>query len=631
MNTLGLNSGISLLRRTQKNIRFLGSGTLVVWIFCLPCLSAQDTDTTLWMDEVSITDQQMIGYEADTIPISDVTARMNSLTDILRTESNVYFRNFGPGSSSTVSMFGSRSNEVALVWNGIKIANPMLGVNDYSLISVADLTSLRIARQGTSSIYGAGSSAGAIILGQEIDNTSHPVTLSAGWSTLNKIKLAGSYSQTKGSWKSRTTVSGFTSQNDYRYTTLDGKENRLPHAHSHSINASHHSEFHLRSNQSLSLSLWARNHFREIPPTLTESRSEADQSDQFIRSLIQYQNLQTRHKLHLKAYYGSQKQIYQNPLIKLNATHIFENAQFRMDNQWQPFNELYVKYGVQNNFFSSRSDNYQGTKNQNRISVYSQIQYDLDRIPLELILLLQPQWVSGQKPGWTTEIKARISQAKMGLWTIYANHNIVWPTLNDLYWNPGGNPALLPEHNRIVGLIWKKNWADHFHHSLSMYHKWAENWIQWLPSDLGYWRPVNAVEGRSQGLNLEVEKIWSSGLEIFGGYQYVRTVILDEISNNNQTIYSPRHMWSVRGHYKLGQRWELQAIGEYTSTRYVTRDHSQSLNPYFLCHSTIVYKLRNMDCTLGLQLKNIFDREYQGIINRPMPGRQIQINTLIKF
>src|SRR5690606_27278953 len=210
------------------------------------------------------------------------------------------------------------SNEVALIWNGIKVANPMLGVNDYSLISPTSLTSLHIARVGTSTIYAAGSSAGAIILGQEIEPGNKSVSLSAGWSTLRELKIAGAYNQSGGLWQSRTSIDGATGPNNFPYSASSGKTERLPHASHRYFKASHHSDLRPWNHQILSFSVWARAISRDIPPPLSEARSEASQSDRFIRSVFQYQTLQSRHKLHLNAYYGYQGQSYKNPLINLH-------------------------------------------------------------------------------------------------------------------------------------------------------------------------------------------------------------------------------------------------------------------------------------------------------------------------
>ncbi len=622
-----------VMKNSAKNKRAGYERILVLTVLLIwqTHLFTQQADTIIWMDELSVAGRSLIGTEADSLDVTDPVNRMGTLTDLLRTESNIYFRDFGPGSSSTISMFGSKSNEVALVWNGIKVANPMLGVNDYSMISPADMTSLRVARVGSSTAYGSGSGAGAILLDQGIGESAYPVSLSAGWSSINQLTGAIDYTRSEGKWKSRTSVSGQISKNNYSYTNLAGDQDKLPHARSHFLNASHHSEFHVASNQSWTMSIWTRKHYREIPPLLTESRSEADQADAFVRSVVQYHYLQPRHRLHIKAYYGFQNQHYQNPLISLNAHHRFRNGQLRMDNEWQPVPKIYVKYGLQNNYFSSLSDNYRNHEMQNRISTYAQAHYELNILPLEVILLGQPEWVSGQKTGWTTEMKIRYQHALFGRWSIFANKNIVWPTLNDLYWVPGGNPDLLPEHNRMGGLSWKKDWPENLQSSTTFYYREANNWIQWLPGDLGFWSPVNAHKGRSFGMNVELQKDFNKHVSTKGGYQFVRTFVLDERAAHHQAIYTPRHMWSIHGSYHINTQWEVRLYGEFTSTRYVTKDHSVLLKPYFLGHAVLNYNVRNLPWTIGLQVRNLFDTDYQGIKNRPMPGRQFEFNTHIKI
>jgi len=611
-----------------KYIPHLALAGLLIW---QTHLYAQHADTTVWIDEISVSARSLIETETDTIDVTDPINRISTLTDLLRNRSNIYFRDFGPGSSSTISMFGSKSNEVALIWNGIQVANPMLGVNDYSMISTADLTSLRVARVGSSTVYGSGSGAGAILLDQGIGQSVYPLTVSAGWSSINQLAGAADYTRSEGKWKSRTSVSGQTSKNNYRYTNLTGKKEKLLHAQSHFLNASHHSEFHTDSTQYWAMSIWARKQYREIPPLLTESRSEAEQSDAFVRSVVQYRYLQPRHRLHIKAYYGFQSQHYQNPLIRLNAHHRFQNAQLRMDNEWQPVHKIYLRYGLRNNYFNSRSDNYRDRQMQNRISVYAQAQYDLSVLPLELILLGQPEWVSGQEVGWTTEIKMQYHHSQWGRWMIFANTNIVWPTLNDLYWTPGGNPDLLPEQNRLGGLTWNKNWAKNLRSNMTLYYRRANNWIQWLPGDPGFWSPVNAYKGRSFGVNAELQKDFNKYFQVKGGYQFVRTFVLDESDVHYQAIYTPKHMWSIHGSYNVNKQWELRLFGEFTSTRYVTMDHSVLLEPYFLGHAAIIYYAKNLPWTIGVQVRNLFDVDYQGIKNRPMPGRQFELNTHIKI
>lgn len=604
----------------------------LLWIFLSTVckLPAQDADTTVWFESISISSSSLIDDDIDSISLDEFPGQ---IMDALRREANIYFRDFGPGSSSTVSMFGSRSNEVALIWNGIKISNPMLGVNDYSMISPTSLTGLKIAPPGHATIFGAGSSAGAIILEQGLSSEIESGTASFGWSTLQSWNAHGSINAGKQSWQSRTSATFNQSSNNFPYTTLDGHRKKLPHARSENLDVNHHSAWDTKNNKQVQLSVWGRNHFREIPPTLTEVQSEADQSDKFIRSLFQFHLLQPVHKWNLKAYHGYQQQIYRNPLIDIHATHVYQQFQGRIDNSWDIGDGFFLRYGANANYFTSHSDNYQGKKSQTRLATYGQLQYRLSN-DLQLTALIQPEWVTGLEhtgTGWTSEFKFRYRHEQWGIWKVFILQNIVWPTLNDLYWTPGGNPELQQEQNKMAGLSWERRWPFRLTHSLTFYWKWGKNWIQWIPTDLGFWRPFNTLEGQNLGIRMELSHKWGTELEVKGGYQYVKSTTSDGNFSWQQSIYSPRHMWNLGGQYFINDSWIFYLLGEYTSTRYVTRDHTQSLKPYFLCHSSVMYQFKKPALKLGLQVSNWFNIQYQGIINRPMPGRQIQLTSQIKF
>ncbi len=81
------------------------------------------------------------------------------------------------------------------------------------------------------------------------------------------------------------------------------------------------------------------------------------------------------------------------------------------------------------------------------------------------------------------------------------------PTLNDLYWQPGGNPGLRPEEGYTgeVSLLWSVSADKHSANtSLTGYYSQINDWILWLPGFKGYWEPVNLSEVRSYGLEYQL-------------------------------------------------------------------------------------------------------------------------------
>ena len=83
------------------------------------------------------------------------------------------------------------------------------------------------------------------------------------------------------------------------------------------------------------------------------------------------------------------------------------------------------------------------------------------------------------------------------------------PTLNDLYYLPGGNPDLKSEKGTLVdfgsGDDFKLG-SNQIHAGISFFYSRVNNWIIWLPTFQGFWEPGN------------IEKVVSRGLEANAGW-----------------------------------------------------------------------------------------------------------------
>ena len=85
------------------------------------------------------------------------------------------------------------------------------------------------------------------------------------------------------------------------------------------------------------------------------------------------------------------------------------------------------------------------------------------------------------------------------------------PTLNDMYWQPGGNPDLSPEegYSRVKHqCYWETQLrlrsAPSATRAYRVLFAQINNWILWLPGFKGYWEPVNVAEVRSYGLEYQL-------------------------------------------------------------------------------------------------------------------------------
>jgi iron complex outermembrane receptor protein len=81
-----------------------------------------------------------------------------------------------------------------------------------------------------------------------------------------------------------------------------------------------------------------------------------------------------------------------------------------------------------------------------------------------------------------------------------SNHH--HPSLNDLYWQPGGNPDLKSEVG-LSGELTLKHMIEKrmltIEQSLTGYRSAVDDWIIWLPGFKGYWEPFNVKKVDSYG------------------------------------------------------------------------------------------------------------------------------------
>ena len=87
------------------------------------------------------------------------------------------------------------------------------------------------------------------------------------------------------------------------------------------------------------------------------------------------------------------------------------------------------------------------------------------------------------------------------------SRNYRFPTLNDLYFLPGGNPDLKNEHgfsyDAGVSFDVGKKGVYKLGGSASWFDSYIDNWIVWLPTAKGFWTPKNVKEVHAYGVEVK--------------------------------------------------------------------------------------------------------------------------------
>ena len=93
---------------------------------------SQELDTVV-LNAVTVTGGLMPTLEQEvTVEKIDFETSGESLTDILKNEPSIYFKQSGNGQLSTISFRGTGAEHTNLVWHGVSVNYPSLGLFDFS-------------------------------------------------------------------------------------------------------------------------------------------------------------------------------------------------------------------------------------------------------------------------------------------------------------------------------------------------------------------------------------------------------------------------------------------------------------------------------------------------------------------
>ena len=104
--------------------------------------------------------------------------------------------------------------------------------------------------------------------------------------------------------------------------------------------------------------------------------------------------------------------------------------------------------------------------------------------------------------------------------------NYRFPTLNDLYWEIGGNPSLLPEESLSYEAGIDLNRGENFKLNMGVFVNEITNQIQWLPGFNGVWSPRNIGEVKTKGVEVIVanEAKWRRTIfHYYSNYTYIQS------------------------------------------------------------------------------------------------------------
>jgi iron complex outermembrane receptor protein len=228
------------------------------------------------------------------------------------------------------------------------------------------------------------------------------------------------------------------------------------------------------------------------------------------------------------------------------------------------------------------------------------------------------------------------------------SRNYRMPSLNDLYWQPGGNPGLEPEQGFSVELGLEHISAPgpfSMESEITFFRSDIDNWIIWIHGYKGYWEPKNISRVVSSGLESAITASGMAGpvsfkahatyaltrslnygdIEIWGEQAFGKQLVYVPVHSGNLMIYSQWRGYFISfQHNSYSERFT-------TSTNDVTR--RDWLYPYFMNDISFGKDMfmENYQFSIVLKILNLFNESYHSILYRPMPGRHFIATIKVKI
>lgn len=609
---------------------------------------------TIRINEVIVNGHSFIsGTRGSTIFI-DSTVLQNyshdNLSEVISENTSIFIKNYGSGGISTISFRGTGAGYTQLAWNGANINSPMLGQTDLNLLPAGFIDDITIQTGGASLALNNGGIGGIINFETKPvwkEKTYLMADVSAGsfdrYSSLVKVKLGNSKLQ------SSTKVLIQSAENNFSYLNnfISGDPLTEQRKNASVTQKSVMQELYFRKEKSvLSARFWYENTNRNIPvPIVTPQPENGEkQQDESFRTMIQFSRYTGKIDINSSFSWFSEKLNYQNPLLSVNSKNLSNTLIFKSGFTAEVDGKTSFNLFVNDEFSIINSVNYAGVKSRNLASLTASVRRLIgERVCASA--LLRPG-VKDNKiliPDFSIGMDYALSVNKKHLLRTNFSHNSKVPTLNDLYWNPGGNKSLLNEYSYTGELAYDATGnisnSISFNSQVSAYMISINNMIKWVPGMTSVWSPSNISKAQSAGVEGSASITYASNdfrIRVFVKYAWNHAQIVKSVESDfvqgKQIVYVPENMLNtgIRTAYK---NFHFTFLSSYTGKRYTNADNSASLPGYLINNASAGVKIGSGKSTLDFNFKidNIFNINYQTIAWYPMPGRSFMLSVIYQF
>ena len=694
----------------------------ILFLLCSLALQAQEKDVEL--HDVSVVANRKlkdIGIEKttlDTLVLHDNISL--SMGDILSKNSTLFIKSYGRATESTAEFRGTSPSHTQVLWNGLRINSPMLGTVDFSTIPAYFIDETNLYHGASSVNLSGGGLGGAVEMLTRAPQPPKGVCRPVGVQYVQGVGSYNTFDQflrvtyAKGRWATSTRLVYSTSKNQYKYTNYDKMVDERDEA-GNIINSYHPEEtnksgyfddvhalqevyYDAGKGNRLGLNVWYSYSRRGLPFLSVDYKDDTDFKNEHkantLRSVLSWDQVKEAYKLAVKGgyeysdgnydYYTTRQAVQTNITSSESRTH---TAFVRGDLDWYFRPTLMFSFGTSayyNHVKSSDKSPFHIGDNfdMGRMDADANVQVRWRPFPVFSLAGVVREEVHGSdfvppipavfadlilyKP-WNLVLKAS------------AARNYRYPSMDDLYFQPGGNPDLRPEKGFTydggieIGPLTPKggrhahggqgveesgthtplgNWGA----SITFFDSYINDWILWTPNAKGYWQPSNVKKVHNYGIEatlkgeVRIAKDWK--LSLTANFAWTPSKNMGEPSTagdasyGKQLCYVPERSANINARLQW-KTWTLTYQWTHYSERYTTTSNEVDyitgrLKPYYMHDASIeknfslrlsssVSRPSSIDFSLKAAVNNLFSTEYVTVLSHPMPRRNFEIYLTIKL
>lgn len=586
-------------------------------------------DSIQKLDEIILSDVKLkrfaSGYKITVLSDSVIQKSPWSLTDLLRFNSNIYFKENGYGMVSSPSFRGTNASQTAVVWNGITINSQLNGQTDFNTINNSNYNAVEIRSGGGSVQYGSGAIGGSVHLSNDLAFNRHVnQELRIGHGSFDTKNANYSISVGADNWSLNAGITYVDSENDYKYLGTD----------KHNVNGQYDNlSFNLNAGYLLNdqhvFKLYHQSFMgnRNFSGTLL-APSKSRYEDVNHRSMLEWAYFNERYtsklkvvQLHEDFKYFENKDSDFYSFGRVNSLIANHNLSFKL------LENIDLQTVLEFSKFKGKGESF-GNPVRDAFSATALWKHQLSD-NLVYGLNFRKDFTSDFKSPFVFSADAAYRVNKQYLVRLNGSKNFRAPAFNDLYWNPGGNLDLLPESSYQVDLGQEFS-SKYAAVKLNGYYIKTSNMIQWIPDNTGLSRPQNVANVKSYGAEIELLLKYQISHHHFNLNPTYSYTISKNAVNNQQLIYVPIHKANLNMGYGF-KDFEMVYQQLFNGDVNIIGGQLKGYNTANLGLAYHYQLSKKVQTILQFNINNLYNKNYENVALRPMPNRNYRLQLTLKF